>query len=74
MDNLNIDVGQDANGEFHFIAYQPGVKNARRDARSLCGLFSRDELRSQAWFDIGDTRGRVYHERAHEGCAERLEV
>lgn len=69
---MNVDVASDQAGKYHYLAYEPGVKNGRRDARSLCGDYARNDLREAAWFALFDRRGRVYYERACETCADLL--
>jgi len=68
---MNLDLYQDDEGWFHYVAYEVGVTNARRDALTLCGL-SPEGMRSAAWFKLGDPRGAGHYERGCHNCRQLL--
>lgn len=69
---VNVDLYEDADGEFHYQAYNVGEKNAR-SAPTLCNR-PVDGMRKAAWFPVNDPRGRVHHERGCDTCRARLAI
>jgi len=65
--SLVADLRRDEVGRFHFIFRQPGTAHHQPTA---CGVV--DGLRSAAWFQLGDHRGRVTFERACDQCLDAL--
>jgi len=64
--DVQVDIFQDSAGAFHYQVYRPGVPNGRKGP-TMCGLDIAD-LRSVAWFAVGDQRGRVHYDKACDTC------
>jgi hypothetical protein len=70
----NVDVVIDDAGDYHFVVYLPGAKNARAQGLTLCGKDRRKGMGPRAWFRVGDKRGAVQFARACETCREKLSI
>lgn len=66
---VNVDLYQDDEGRFHYVAYEPGT--VRKGVPTLCGQ-STQAMRHAAWFKLGDPRGRVHYDRACHECRQLL--
>lgn len=70
MTTILLDLHQDAQGAFHYQAHPHGQP---RPGTALCGISVAD-MRSAAWFPVGDPRGDVHLSRACDDCRARLVV
>jgi hypothetical protein len=68
-----LDIFEDDEGAYHYVAFESGRPNARADAQTLCGR-SPHGMRTAAWFRVGDPRGGVHFARACRACGEALVV
>lgn len=66
---MRLDLYQDSEGWFHYVAYEVGKPH--KGNLTLCGL-SPEEMRSAAWFKLGDPRGAVHYARACDECRQIL--